>query len=234
MAKMPSGEEMPKPEIAGVIAGGINKDAVKKAISSGADCLELRVDTFKNIDLSALRAGVKELKGFKKPIIITVRSAKEGGGADIADTVREEIFKTLTPVADMIDVELGSVKILKNVIDFACKHKKKTIVSYHNFAETPDSRTLKNIISRGVKAGGHIVKIATRVNSAEDARRLAGLLTDSRHELIVIGMGEKGVFTRVLFPLLGSRLTYGGVTGKTAPGQLSIGTLKKQFALYGF
>ncbi len=101
---MPSVEEMPKPVIAGVIVGGINKNAVKRAISSGADILELRVDTFKNINLSALRAGVKELKEFKKPVIITVRSAKEGGAFPIADTVREELFKTLTPVADMVDV----------------------------------------------------------------------------------------------------------------------------------
>lgn len=234
MARKPSGEGTLTPKIAGVIVGGINKNGVKRAISAGADILELRVDTFKNLDLAALEAGVKALKGLKKPILITVRSKKEGGAALIADSVREGIFKALIPIADMIDVELGSVKNLKNVLQYAFRHKKKIIVSYHNFVRTPDARTLKNIIDRGVKAGGDIIKIATRVNAPEDAKRLARLLMDSRHELIVIGMGEKGVFTRVLFPLLGSRLTYGSITGKTAPGQLSIGAIKKQFALYGY
>lgn len=224
------------PRIAGVIAGGINLREAKRAVLNGADTLELRIDTFKEKDLRKLAGSVRRLRssGWAKniPVIVTVRSKKEGARTAIGDKKRLEIFEELIPLSEMADIELGSGAILKDVVNFARRHKKGVIVSYHNFKSTPDARTLKEVIRKGRAAGGDIIKIATLVNGPEDIKRLAGTLLGSR-DMIVIGMGAKGAATRVFFPMLGSLLTYGSVTGKTAPGQLSVKEIKKEFRRYG-
>jgi 3-dehydroquinate dehydratase-1 len=45
---------------------------------------------------------------------------------------------------------------------------------------------------------------------------------DAGPGLIVIGMGDAGVASRVLFPALGSLLTYAAAGTQTAPGQLAL------------
>ena len=40
--------------------------------------------------------------------------------------------------------------------------------------------------------------------------------------MIVIGMGDRAVATRVLFPALGSLLTYAHAGDATAPGQIPL------------
>jgi 3-dehydroquinate dehydratase-1 len=54
-------------------------------------------------------------------------------------------------------------------------------------------------------------------------RSLARLLVDASDiGLIAIGMGDAGVATRVLFPALGSLLTYAHGGNATAPGQIPL------------
>ena len=77
------------------------------------------------------------------------------------------------------------------------------------------------------------MKIATYVNTPDDLRRLVRL-PSSRDNLIVIGMGAFGAASRVFFPMIGSLFSYGSITGKTAPGQLSLRDLKREFKRYGF
>ena len=49
-------------------------------------------------------------------------------------------------------------------------------------------------------------------------------------DITVIGMGEQGLFSRILAPFLGSQLTFVAATNSAAPGQL---TLDKALAIYG-
>jgi 3-dehydroquinate dehydratase-1 len=99
---------------------------------------------------------------------------------------------------------------------------KLLIVSFHDFQATPDLAALKNIVSQAEDAGADIVKVATLITGVDDVRQLAELLIGhQRKNLIVIGIGGEGVITRLLFPGLGSLVTFAYLGNLcTAPGQL--------------
>jgi 3-dehydroquinate dehydratase type I len=219
------------PVICGVLAGRVGYGAALRAGRDGADMLELRVDSFAEADHARMVADVKRLGCLGLPLLLTVRSAKEGGARRMSDAERMGHFRALMPVVDAVDVELGSTAILKDVLSLAGKHGRRAIVSYHNFKATPASAYLKGVIRRARRAGADAVKIATFVRTDGDLKRLAGLLIES-NGLIAIGMGERGRPSRVFFPLLGSLVTYGSTTvsrASSAPGQMSVKDLKRAF-----
>lgn len=221
------------PKIAGVIIGRVGGPAIKKAASSGADLLEVRVDTFKDREIEGLMEGLKRLRSKTGlPLILTVRSGKEGGKYDIRDEERLNLFKNLMPFADLADIELSSGGIIKSMVNSARGHGKKVIISYHNFKSTPGDKTLLNIVRKARSKGADIVKLATFARGPQDLKRLAGILTDFDN-LIVIAMGKGGSASRVLFPAIGSLITYGSITGKTAPGQLSVSEIRREFLRFG-
>ena len=55
-------------------------------------------------------------------------------------------------------------------------------------------------------------------------------LLELAKDVTVIGMGEQGLFSRILAPFLGSQLTFVAATNSAAPGQLTLG---KALAIYG-
>lgn len=221
------------PLAAGVIVGGVDGRVVRKAVKDGADILEVRLDTFKDLSPVAVAGAFEKIRSLTElPLLATVRSSCEGGVRKISEKKRAEIFSIAMPFADLIDIELSSRNILKNVVDLANKHGKCTIVSCHDFKRTPEDKILKDIVKKGRAAGADFVKIAARAKSGDDLRRLAGLLA-SFDGLIVIAMGGPGAASRVFFPFLGSYITYGSLTETTAPGQLPLKQIKKEFSLYG-
>ncbi len=225
-----------KPAIAAVVADVINPERIEDAVKNGARLLELRIDTFKDRDAERLKKEVSQLKKKKAlqkiPFILTVREKKEGGRFHIVDADRAALFASLMPYADIIDIELESSAILKETIRLAKKNKKKVIISCHDFKATPGEKTLESIIRRSLEAGADIVKIACHAGNREDLKRLAGLLL--RHnDLIVIAMGGYGACSRILFPAMGSLLTYGSISRNTAPGQMPVGEINKLFECMG-
>ena len=226
----------PAPLIAGVIVDGLDRGVARRALNSGAGLLELRIDTFRNRSVGPLAEEVRGLKSrgwaADVPLIITVRSSAEGGKFSMGDKRRKEIFTALMEWADYIDIELSSAAAFKDVISTARRKGKQVILSYHNFASTPTSGALAKLVKRARGAGADIVKIAAAVKTPGELKRLCSLLGEHKN-LIVIAMGRFGRSSRVFFPILGSLMTYGSVTESTAPGQLSVRTIKKEFELYG-
>lgn len=221
------------PKAAAVIVDGIRANAVKRAAALGADLLEIRVDTFPDRDPGALLSDFKKLKLYcDLPILLTVRSKSEGGRFSVPDKKRLEIFNTLIPFADIVDIELSSSGILKSVVNLAKSRRKRVIISCHDFNSTPADKKLKSIIELSRAAGADIVKIAALIKGPGDLRRLAGVLT-GYEDLIIIGMGPKGAASRIFFPMIGSCFTYGSITGSTAPGQMALKEIKKEFSRYG-
>lgn len=218
---------------AGVIAGGRALSSAKKAVGEGADILELRADTFPDASPGAMQAVMKGLKALGKPLLLTIRSAREGGASRMGDGDRERLYTALMELADAVDIELGSGAILGNVVKSAKRKNKKVIISYHNFKATPGGAVLQGIIARAREKGADIVKIAALAKGPEDLKRLAALLA-GQNDLIVIAMGERGRASRVFFPMLGSLLTYGSVTASTAPGQMTLREIRRELARYGF
>jgi 3-dehydroquinate dehydratase len=71
------------------------------------------------------------------------------------------------------------------------------------------------------------------LQSDADCARLTALF--ARHpgrSLVVIGMGDHGKKTRVLFPALGSLFTFAALGRGTAPGQLAWREMRRELALF--
>ena len=209
------------PKIAAVIVDGEDKKAISAAKIGGADLLELRLDCFKNQGQAYVNRIIKNIKKTRLPLIATVRSRKEGVKTAIGNIERLKLFESIIPLVDAVDIELSSKNILKDVINKAHGLNRKTIISYHNFKNTPGQKKLNDLVKSCRNAGGDIVKIATLARDKKDVIRLAALMT--KHDnIIVIAMGMMVSATRILFPMLGSLLTYSSVTKSSAPGQMSL------------
>ncbi|RIL07345.1 MAG: hypothetical protein DCC71_03275 [Proteobacteria bacterium] len=191
--------------------------------SRGLDVAELRVDLFGACETDAALAVLPVFSGVPK--LATIRHADEGGGWKGSEAERAALYRALLPHVDAIDVEVRS-EIARDVVGAARRAGKLAIASFHDFGGTPAPRALEEVVERGRALGADVVKIAAAVAGDRDLRTLARLLL--AHEdvgLVVIGMGERGIASRVLFPALGSLLTYAAAGTQTAPGQLPLDEL---------
>lgn len=192
---------------------------VERARAAGVDIAEVRIDRFSSFDPEHVRDVLGRFSGI--PTIGTIRTEAEGGRWVGADEDRERLFLEALPWVDAIDVELRSESILSALRARASEANKLLIVSYHDHRLTPDPHTLERIADDAEKAGADIVKIATNAGGRDDIRSLATFSLRNRDKnLIVIGMSDYGLLTRLLFPALGSLITYSFIDQPTAPGQL--------------
>lgn len=196
--------------------------AVQALVARGLDVAELRVDLFASRDPGRALAALPAFAGV--PTLVTIRSADEGGGWSAPEDERLALYRTLVPHAGAIDVEIAS-PIARDAIAAARAAGRLAIASFHDFDRTPGARSLAARVEAGRALGADVVKIAAQVRDAADLRTLARVLVerdDAGPGLIVIGMGDAGVASRVLFPALGSLLTYAAAGTRTAPGQLAL------------
>ena len=135
--------------------------------------------------------------------------------------------------ADFIDLEIESDAVYReNLITRARSAGTEIILSYHNFESTPGPDELNRIVEECSESGADIIKIACQVNQTEDLLNLVQLYRNARR-MIVIGMGEKGMISRVAAPFLGAEFTFAsmGRDQETAPGQISRDRLN---GIYGY
>jgi len=209
-----------RPRVAVPFADAPTRAEVLLLAQQGLDVAELRVDRFARVDAASVLASLDVFAGV--PLLATIRSAAEGGGWKGTEADRLALFRALIPRVDAVDVEIAS-EIARDVIDAARGAGKLAIASFHDFAKTPSAEALADVVARGRALGADVVKIATAVANRSDVRSLARLLVDASDiGLIAIGMGDAGVATRVLFPALGSLLTYAHGGNATAPGQIPL------------
>lgn len=186
--------------------------------------LEIRIDRFRRLDEDYVVSKVRSFKKLQLPLIATVRCAKEGGARPLSDSRRFELFRTILPLVNAVDIELASIRLRKNLLPLVRRTKKRVILSSHNFASTPSEQAMIHWIQRAKRAGADIVKMAVTPKTKKDLARLLVVTNRYREKnLITIAMGRLGAPSRVLAPLFGSLLTYTFVGKKPqAPGQLSL------------
>lgn len=201
-----------------------SRAAIEALRGRGLDLAELRVDLFGARDAGAARAVLARFAGV--PTLATIRSAAEGGGWTGSEAERAKLFLALLDAADAVDVELAAGDVLGEVGPAARAAGRLVIASHHDFAATPAPAALADVVARAADAGADVVKIATAVRGPDDVRALARVLVEpAAIGRIVIGMGDAGLATRVLFPALGSLVTYAHAGRATAPGQLPLDEL---------
>jgi 3-dehydroquinate dehydratase-1 len=223
------------PRIAVPIDDSFTLQQASEATERGLDLLEARIDRFSRVDRESVVPFVKRFSRY--PTLVTIRSRAEGGNAGLSDEERLVLFELLLPEAGAADIEISSKLLLPRVVECGQTHNKPVIGSFHDFEMTPDRARLEEIIEEGKQAGVDIVKLATRCESRRDLAILTSmLLEESEIPLIVVGMGRLGGVSRVLFPALGSLLTYAFIDEAVAPGQMSLEetrSLLEKFNLVG-
>jgi len=222
-----------RPAIAFTLNGRETRAQIQKAKRLGARILELRIDRFPQISSKPLFQKIRSYRKMGFPLIATIRSKKEGGGRFIPDSKRIELFKTLLPWVDAVDLELASAHLTKVLVPLARRKGKQVILSYHNFRQTPPDPVLTNLLRKAKKKRANFVKIVATPKNPDDVARLLLFTERNRDQhLITISMGRLGQPTRVLAPLFGSLLTYGSLGRPEAPGQLSISRLSKEIKIF--
>jgi 3-dehydroquinate dehydratase-1 len=160
-------------------------------------------------------------------VLLTIRSAAEGGHWSGDETERFTLYQRGLAVVSMVDIEIND-RLLPRIVAAAHEAGKPVIGSYHDFAVTQPGAILKNIIAVGWKSGADIVKLATRLKTEKDLSRLLALLQSSQPQrpLCIIGMGAPEA--RLALARAGSCCAYGFLGRSAAPGQISCAELWRQ------
>ncbi len=184
-----------------------------------ADLLEFRLDLSPDKGIRFLEGELEKLSRHGKPIILTNRSREEGGEFHGSERERVTLLESLLDYVDCIDVELSTEDCLRDgVIKKAQEKGIKSIVSFHDFRETPSKAWIESIVEKEL-ALGDTAKIAFKVNNPGDILSLYQVclgMGEGNNRIIAIPMGSPlGRIAGVLFnvPVFYS--------GDIAPGQLS-------------
>ena len=233
MLKLGSLELGALPRLAVPFSDRASRAEVQALRRRGLDVAELRVDRFASPDPAHALAELDKFAGL--PTIATIRLRREGGAWARGENERIALFRALAPRVDAVDVELAAAEIRAEVIEAAHRADALAIVSHHDFEKTPDPSALAEVVARAQEIGADVVKIAAAVRDPADVRALASAALASPNS-IVIGMGDVGLATRLLFAALGSLLTYASAGEATAPGQLPfdemLALLRRLFPAY--
>ncbi len=156
------------------------------------------------------------------PVILTLRRVQDGGKCNLSEKARRTLLlEVLKGDFAYIDIEED---IKKNEVESYAREKGvKIIRSLHDFNGKPDQ--IYSCINR-LAERGDIAKIAVTPHSIADVLTIFRVSEElSNVPKIVIGMGEWGICTRILYKKLGSILTFAS-DSEIAPGQISAKKLK--------
>lgn len=191
-----------------------------------SDFIELRVDCINDLKLSDLPIILKKVKVHH---IFTFRHKRDGGNYDGDENKRVCFLQKANDLGfEYIDIDYS----VMNQISIK-QLKAKRFISYHNFQGVPPFSKLKKILAEMRQRGGEVYKFAIIANSFEEMSDLIKLilLKKKNEEMVVMGMGEKASFTRVLTPMLGGFLTFASLDDKVklGPGQIPVKELRSIF-----
>lgn len=190
-----------------------------------ADLVELRLDSFTSLDLSALSLLRSR---FTIPMIFTIRKTSD------------DLFSLLALKPEYLDLEAPISTQLSGEI-LSQYPATKLILSYHHFTETPEN--LDQVYKGMQTTPAYFYKMAVTAHHSLDMLKFI-CWAKSVPQLIAVSMGEKGQISRIIGPLMGCPITYAALDENqpSAPGQLSGETLINKYrhatlsphtALYG-
>jgi len=201
--------------VANISFSGLSK------IISDFEMIELRLDL-----LDFTNEEYKQILSKNIPAIACYRY----GNAD-DDTRIEALKKAIDLGVKYVDIEIDASKyFVGRMISYAQSKNCKTILSYHNFNETPSSEELEKIIAETKNLGADYTKLATMANSENDVEIVLDLYKN-KENLIAFCMGEIGKKSRIECVNLGAEYTYAALSKEkqTANGQFTYTDMKKIF-----
>jgi len=212
---------------------------IRALLSSGADLLEVRLDTFPSTfaPLSyALPSSLALMKTLRKktglPLILTCRSPREAGrpvpaNRRLSDVNRLALLEALIPWCELTDIEARS-SIAGDVTRWAHHKGRAVIHSFHQFSGPLRFPVYDRWARQSARMGGDLFKIAVPARSEKELERfLVWGLNLPHPRKVLIAMGREGLPSRVLGFCFGSLLTYGHLGQCAAPGQMHVKDLGK-------
>ena len=147
---------------------------------AAADLLEIRLDSLDSFrdekTLLLLSRRLRELT--RKPLLFTLRTAPEGGSAEVSETEYASVLRFLLRECrpDLLDVEFlrGAAREL---LSEARRSAVPTVASCHDFRKTPEAAFIEKMFRQMSEAGASVAKAALMpVNEADVEKVLsAGL-----------------------------------------------------------
>jgi len=204
------------------------KQTLAKALKK-SEYAEIRFDFLNpNVVPEALHLIRKDLR----KCVCTLRPSHEGGKFSSSEKNRISIIKLIAEYEPfLLDIEYDALRKNKNLQRYLKKTNTNTLVSWHNFKQTPTISILKKKLSEMKKFSSNI-KIVTMAKSINDGSRILSLYNNSKNvKLIAFSMGNLGKMSRLLCLLLGSPYTYVSLGRPIAPGQFSLDEVKSIFTI---
>ena len=190
---------------------------VERTAKLPCDGVELRAELLDDLDLAHLRASTS------KPIILTHRVSAFGVGRPAARTPKAldeaMLRRAIDAGINLIDVEHPPAFDLT-------PYRERIVLSHHDYAAVPD---LDPLVREMLALRCRHTKVAATPHSLADNLRL---LAAQEPGVSMIGMGERGLYSRVLAPFRGAELSFVSEASDApaAPGQL---TLARALKIYG-
>ena len=186
------------------------------------DIIEIRLDCMQD---SSPREIVRFLEGNRYPVILTVRSEREGGHFDGTAAEWYDLLEPMLGYADLVDIEQTFCQYSSRIRGL----NKKIIASYH-VNSMPGQHDLEKT-ERKLRSYGDIPKIVVKPGNERDILDLCSFTLAAEKPVITSTMGEQYRYARVLFPLFGSVFAFCHAGIPTAPGQHHILEMREIFRL---
>jgi 3-dehydroquinate dehydratase-1 len=189
---------------------------------------EMRLDYLEEAAPSLARL----FRGLPGPVIATNRLAAQGGRWNGTEGARRNLLEeALAQGVTCLDVELAADAVWRREMA-ARRGPTQLILSWHDFAGTPEAARLEAVLSEMLAAEADILKLVTMAQQPADNVRILSLIARAKahgQEIIAFCMGPLGKWSRVAAPLMGSFLTFApfSKSGASAPGQITVNDLKR-------
>lgn len=207
-----------------VLAATTNDLTRETRARDAADIVEFRMDGAEE-PIAQLEAYDGEL-----PILATNRGRSFGGNANDSGRLDALFSASEFDAVEMVDIELETARATSWVLEDFHDNDVDTVISFHEFDDTPDRQTLHAIFDE-CAGYGDVAKVATFARTHSDSLRMLRAVhdaTESGLRVAGISMGEIGRHTRAVAPIYGSKLGYAPLASDTseyAPGQIPLSKL---------
>jgi 3-dehydroquinate dehydratase type I len=191
------------------------------------DLIELRLDyATERLDLGKLRESTSV------PLVATARVPTHGGRWVDGEGERQRLlFSAVRSGFDYLDVEVDTVS-LDELITKVHERRASVIVSSHCLDRMPSLGEILSIHTATKLAGADIVKIVGTATSPADNLPCLEYIARKPGN-VCFAMGEQGVPSRILSPLMGGAFTYASAGEAVAPGQPMLQSLREAYRLMG-
>lgn len=208
------------------------------------DIVELRLDALPELTPAGAAEALRQTRavlGADKPLLATVRTAREGGLADLSGEEYRRLGLAIcrSGAADLLDLEMDAGAQADALCAAAQECGLKTVFSHHEFTRTPATAEMADALVQMAQRGADVAKLAVMPQSPADTARLleataqAAARLHGETPLITMSMGETGLVSRICGAAFGCCAGFATAGVSSAPGQPAAAALRAALTQLG-